>query len=286
MVRLDAPPIGSRFPFRNARRHRLSRRSAQLLPHSLLRQGCGLGRRCGGLAAEQRGRGPPQPPVRCGGGSSTPMRHPCARDWAVRGSPAGSAPSTAKWAPSSSAAQRAARRRGRGRRPSRTPTTGAASRPGHTTCPWRPRSTRAAAPAAPHAQDSNPAHLRRRTVPSACSHRAGRGAGGVSAGAGARPSSGRPPATPEGGAAARSRPWAVRRAGASMPPWCAFAVGRAVGRGRLGHEVSLYEDGGGGHCRVLIGLHPQRGRPGAGEPPHRVCRRGLCPLLACSYFQV
>ena len=126
----------------------------------------------------------------------------------------------------------------------------------------------------------------RRSVPSACSHRAGRGAGGVSAGAGARAGSGRPPATPEGGAAARSRPWAVRRAGASMPPWCAFAVGRAVGRGRLGHEVSLYEDGGGGYRRVLLGLHAQRGRPGAGEPPHRVCRRGLCPLLACSYFQV
>ena len=126
-----------------------------------------LGRRCGGLAAEQRGRGPPQPPVRCGGGSSTPMRHPCARDWAVRGSPAGSTPSTAKWAPSSSAAPRAARRRGRGRRPSRTPTTGAASRPGHTTCPWRPRSTRAAAPAAPHAQDSIFRLCARRSVPSA-----------------------------------------------------------------------------------------------------------------------
>ena len=67
-----------------------------------------LGRRCGGLAAEQRGRGPPQPPVRCGGGSSTPMRHPCAIDWAERGLPAGSVPSTAKWAPSSSAAPRAA----------------------------------------------------------------------------------------------------------------------------------------------------------------------------------
>ena len=72
MVRLDARPIGSSFRFRNARRHRLNRRSAA--PHSVLRQGCGLGRRCGGLAAEQRGRGPTVPPVRCGGGSSTPMR--------------------------------------------------------------------------------------------------------------------------------------------------------------------------------------------------------------------
>ena len=72
-----------------------------------------LGRRCGGLAAEQRGRGPPQPPVRCGGGSSTPMRHPCAIDQLAGGSRAGSAPSTAKWAPSSSAAPRAARRRRR-----------------------------------------------------------------------------------------------------------------------------------------------------------------------------
>ena len=139
----------------------------RLLPHSLLRQGCGLGRRSGGLAAEQRGRGPPQPPVRCGGGSSTPMRHPCAIDQMAGGSRAGSMPSTAKWAPSSSAAPRAARRRGRGRRPSRTPTTGAASRPGHTTCPWRPRSTRAAAPAAPHAQDSIFRLCARRSVPSA-----------------------------------------------------------------------------------------------------------------------
>ena len=72
-----------------------------------------LGRRCGGLAAEQRGRGPPQPPVRCGEGSSTPMRHPCAIDWAERGLPAGSVPSTGTWAPSSSAAPRAARRRRR-----------------------------------------------------------------------------------------------------------------------------------------------------------------------------
>ena len=72
-----------------------------------------LGRRCGGLAAEQRGRGPPQPPVRCGGGSSTPMRHPCAIDQLAGGSRAGFVASTAKWAPSSSAAPRAARRRGR-----------------------------------------------------------------------------------------------------------------------------------------------------------------------------
>ena len=63
-----------------------------------------LGRRCGGLAAEQRGRGPPQPPVRCGGGSSTPMRHPCAIDQLAGGSRAGFVASTAKWAPSSSAA--------------------------------------------------------------------------------------------------------------------------------------------------------------------------------------
>ena len=69
----------------------------------------------------------------------------------------------------------------------------------------------------------------RRSVPSACSHRAGRGAGGVSAGAGARAGSGRPSATPEGGAAARSRLWAVRRAGASVPPRRTFAVGRAAG---------------------------------------------------------
>ena len=126
----------------------------------------------------------------------------------------------------------------------------------------------------------------RRSVPSACSHRAGRGAGGVSAGAGARAGSGRPSATPEGGAAGRSRPWAVRWAGASVPPRRTFAVGRAAGEWALGDEVSLWAEVGGRHRRGPLGRHPHWGRAGAGEPPHRVYRRGRCPRLACSYFQV
>ena len=139
----------------------------RLLTHSLLRQGCGLGRRCGGLAAEQRGRGPPQPPVRCGGGSSTPMRHPCAIDQLAGGSRAGSVRSTTKWAPSSSATPRAATTRGRRKTRPRSATTGATFRPGHGASPPRPRSMSTAAHAARHAQDSNPAPLRRRSGPSA-----------------------------------------------------------------------------------------------------------------------
>ena len=57
------------------------------------------------------------------------------------------------------------------------------------------------------------------------------------------------------------------------------------GRGSLRREVPLWEDGGGGHRHVLLGLHLQWGRAGAGAGAHRVYRRARCPLLACSYFQ-
>ena len=70
-----------------------------------------------------------------------------------------------------------------------------------------------------------------------------------------------------------------------MPPRRAHAVGRAAGRGSLRREVPLWEGGGGGHRRVLLGLHLHWGRAGAGAGAHRVYRRARCPLLACSYFQ-
>ena len=38
--------------------------------------------------------------------------------------------------------------------------------------------------------------------------------------------------------------------------------------------------------RVLPGLHLGRGLERAGEPQHRVYRRGRCPRLASSHFQV
>ena len=62
----------------------------------------------------------------------------------------------------------------------------------------------------------------------------GRGAGGAGGGRAGRAGSGRPSATPEGGAAARSRPRDVRWAGASVPPRRAFAVGWAAGEGAFG----------------------------------------------------
>ena len=73
---------------------------------------------------------------------------------------------------------------------------------------------------------------------------------------------------------------------ARVNPPRAFAVGRAVGEWALGDEESAGEHDGGGYRHVLLGLHPHWGRAGAGEPQHRVYRRGRCPRLASSHFQV
>ena len=61
-----------------------------------------------------------------------------------------------------------------------------------------------------------------------------------------------------------------------------------VGRGAREaprREVPLWEGVGGGHRRGPLGLHPHWGRAGAGEPQHRVYRRGRCPRLASSHFE-
>ena len=82
MVRLDAPLIGISFPFRNARRHRLSRRSAALrearqlphvlLPRALLRR---RARRLGGAAAAPLlFAGPPSSMARLSRSNTQPSR--------------------------------------------------------------------------------------------------------------------------------------------------------------------------------------------------------------------
>ena len=84
--------------------------------------------------------------------------------------------------------------------------------------------------------------------------------------------------------AARSRLWAVRRAGASVPPRRAFAVGRAAGERALRRGGGVGMVNGEAWRRVLPGLHLGRGLERAGEPPHRVPRCASCPWLASSHF--